>query len=39
MGPDEIRADSEVIRSTKCSGVVLFRYALGEFPDVNDLWN
>ena len=19
--------------------VVLFRYALGEFPDVNDLWN
>ena len=39
MGPAEIRADAEVIRSTKCSGVVLFRYALGEFPDVNDLWN
>lgn len=34
-----IRADAEVIRDTKCSGVVLFRYALGEFPDVNDLWS
>ena len=39
MSASEIRADSEVIRSTKCSGVVMFRYALGEFPDVNDLWN
>ena len=39
MSASDIRADSEVIRSTKCSGVVMFRYALGEFPDVNDLWN
>lgn len=39
MSASEIRADSEVIRSTKCSGVVMFRYALGEFPDVNNLWN
>ena len=28
----------EVFLDTNCSGLVLFRYALGEFPDVNDLW-
>ena len=36
---DVIRADAEVIRNTKSSGVVLFRYALGDFPDLNDLWD
>ena len=39
MSADEIRADAEVIRSTKCTGMVLFRYALGVFPDVNYLWS
>lgn len=39
LEPAEIRADAEVFLETNCTGLVLFRYALGEFPDVNDLWN
>ncbi len=38
LTPEEIRADAEVFLDTNCTGLVLFRYALGEFPDVNDLW-
>lgn len=38
LSPEQIRADAEVFLDTNCSGLVLFRYALGEFPDVNDLW-
>ena len=36
---DAIRADADLFANeTDCSGLVLFRYALGNFPDVNDLW-
>lgn len=39
LQPAQIRSDAEIFLSTDCTGLVLFRYALGEFPDVNDLWN
>ena len=36
---DAIRADADLFADeTDCCGLVLFRYALGNFPDVNDLW-
>ena len=38
LQPAQIRSDAEVFLDTNCSGLVLFRYALGDFPDVNDLW-
>ena len=38
MTAEEVRADADAISVSQCSGLVLFRYALGEFPDVNDLW-
>ena len=40
LSADAIRADADLFANeTDCSGLVLFRYALGNFPDVNDLWN
>lgn len=39
MTPEEVLADAEVIRNTACSGLVLFRYALGSYPDLNTFWN
>ena len=37
---ETIREDADLFANeTDCSGLVLFRYALGDFPDVNDLWN
>jgi hypothetical protein len=37
---ERIREDADLFANeTKCSGLVLFRYALGNFPDVNDLWD
>lgn len=39
LEPAEIRTDAEVFLDTDCTGLVLFRYGLGTFPDVNDLWN
>ncbi len=37
---ERIREDAELFaKETDCSGLVLFRYALGTFPDVNDLWD
>lgn len=39
MTPEQVLADAEVIRSTDCSGVVLFRYALGSFPDLSTFWD
>ena len=37
---ERIREDAELFATqTDCSGLVLFRYALGNFPDVNDLWD
>ena len=38
MDADGILADCKVYLDTKASGIVLFRYGLGTFPDVNDLW-
>lgn len=38
MTAAEVLADAEAVGASNCSGLVLFRYALGEFPDVNDLW-
>ena len=38
MTAEEVLADAEAISRSGCSGLVLFRYALGEFPDVNELW-
>ena len=37
---ERIREDAELFANeTDCCGLVLFRYALGNFPDVNDLWD
>lgn len=37
---ERIREDAELFAyQTDCCGLVLFRYALGNFPDVNDLWD
>ena len=37
---ERIREDANLFANeTDCSGLVLFRYALGNFPDVNDLWD
>lgn len=38
MTPEMVLADAQVVRNTDCSGVVLFRYALGEFPDLSEFW-
>ena len=36
---ERIREDADLFADqTDCSGLVLFRYGLGNFPDVNDLW-
>lgn len=34
----QIRSDCEDFVGSGATGIVLFRYALGTFPDVNDLW-
>ena len=36
-----IRDDAEVFLDTDCTGIVLFRYGLGSYPDLdlNDLWD
>lgn len=39
MTPEEVLADATVIKNTDCSGVVLFRYALGSYPDLSTLWD
>lgn len=38
MTPSMVLSDAQVVRSTDCSGMVLFRYNLGEFPDVSEFW-
>ena len=38
MTAEELRRDIDLMAETRASGVVLFRYQLGDFPDVNDLW-
>lgn len=37
MNAEEIRKDIDIFMDTKGDGIVLFRYGLGTFPDVNDL--
>ena len=39
LSSEAIRTDAEVFLATDCTGLVLFRYGLGTFPDVNTLWN
>jgi hypothetical protein len=38
LSTDRISSDASVIRSTRCDGLVLFRYALGEYPDFTGFW-
>lgn len=38
MDAADILKDCKVYVGTKATGIVLFRYGLGTFPDVNDLW-
>ena len=38
MTPEQMLADMEVVRSTKCTGLVMFRHKLGEYPDISDIW-
>ena len=37
MDAEGIRKDIDVFMDTRGKGIVLFRYGLGEFPDVNDI--
>ena len=41
LSADIIRQDAEVFLDTDCTGIVLFRYGLGSYPDLdlNDLWD
>lgn len=39
MTASEIRTDCELFPGTQSEGVVLFRYGLGEVPDLNGLWD
>jgi hypothetical protein len=38
LNAEELRKDTEDILKTNCTGVVYFRHGIGEFPDLNDLW-
>ena len=38
MTPEAMRKDIDLMAQTRCSGIVLFRYQLGTFPDIKDLW-
>ena len=37
MDAAALRKDIDVFMDSDAKGLVLFRYGLGEFPDVNDL--
>ena len=39
MSAEALRKDIDLMAGTRSAGVVLFRYQLGTYPDVNDLWN
>jgi hypothetical protein len=39
MSAEELRGDIDLMSKTRAEGVVLFRYELGTFPDINDLYN
>ncbi|MBO4671341.1 MAG: hypothetical protein J5640_05830 [Bacteroidales bacterium] len=38
LSAEALRSDINLIASTNAAGLVLFRYQLGTFPDINDLW-
>lgn len=38
MSAEDLRRDMDLIAETRASGIVLFRYQLGTYPDINDLW-
>lgn len=38
MSASKIRNDCELFVDSKAEGVVLFRYGLGEIPDLNGIW-
>jgi hypothetical protein len=38
LDAEQLLSDCKDITNTNATGVVLFRYGLGDFPDVNDLW-
>ena len=37
MDAESLRKDVDIFMDSKADGLVLFRYGLGTFPDVNDL--
>lgn len=39
LSQDQLRSDCADFIQSQASGVFLFRFGLGNFPDVNDLWN
>jgi hypothetical protein len=39
LSRDALMTDIMAYRQSNATGIVLFRYGLGTFPDVNDLWN
>lgn len=38
LSAEALRRDIDLMAETNSSGIVLFRYQLGTFPDINDLW-
>lgn len=36
---EQLLSDCKDVANTNATGLVLFRHGLGEFPDVNELWN
>lgn len=39
MNAEDIRKDCNVYKDSRAKGVVLFRYGIGEFPDMTDYFN
>lgn len=39
MDADGITKDIMVFKESRAKGIVLFRYGLGTFPDINTIWN
>ena len=39
LAQEQLRSDCADFTQSKAAGIFLFRYGLGNFPDVNDLWN
>ena len=38
MTAEELRRDIDLMTETRAEGIVLFRYQLGTFPDINDIY-